>query len=299
MTSFKLLGLFAETHIHAGEGQRYSAVDRPISREQTTHYPYIAGSSLKGALRAQYPDTDFAAKTRLFGYNRDEDTAPIDLNDANKETAGALIISDARLLLLPVRSNYGPCFHVTCPALLRRFEQDRARGGETTARMIAAKLLSYEGDAVLVSSGIGKLELEELEFQQSECPDLLGTIADALRLLGIGDDQINLSRLAVVSDEAFTWLSATATPVRARNSLDRDTKTATKGLLWYDETLASETVMTMMVGDRVDGASATYLKEISHLANGSRHYFQVGGNETVGQGWVSFRKETDQSGMSS
>ena len=48
-----ILGLLAETSIHAGTGQTVGAIDLPIQREKHTNWPCIYGSAMKGALRAQ------------------------------------------------------------------------------------------------------------------------------------------------------------------------------------------------------------------------------------------------------
>ena len=46
------LYLYTETLLHVGTGSGLSSIDLPIQRERTTHYPTIAGSSIKGKLRA-------------------------------------------------------------------------------------------------------------------------------------------------------------------------------------------------------------------------------------------------------
>ena len=45
-----VIGLLAETSIHPGTGRSTGVVDLPVAREAATDYPFIAGSSLKGAL---------------------------------------------------------------------------------------------------------------------------------------------------------------------------------------------------------------------------------------------------------
>jgi CRISPR-associated protein Cmr4 len=46
-----LLGLLAETSIHAGAGQMAGVIDLPIQREAHTAWPVVFGSAVKGALR--------------------------------------------------------------------------------------------------------------------------------------------------------------------------------------------------------------------------------------------------------
>ena len=61
-----ILGLLAQTSIHAGTGSNTGVVDLPIQREAHTAYPCVFGSSMKGALRTHaeqfYPSED---NTRL------------------------------------------------------------------------------------------------------------------------------------------------------------------------------------------------------------------------------------------
>ncbi len=51
-TDQTFLYLYTETLLHVGTGSGLSSIDLPIQRERTTHYPTIAGSSIKGKLRA-------------------------------------------------------------------------------------------------------------------------------------------------------------------------------------------------------------------------------------------------------
>src|SRR5690554_204286 len=108
-----MLGLLAETSIHPGTGRSTGIVDLPVAREAATDYPVVVGSSLKGALRD---------KGRGSG---------IDVDDAfgKPDAAGALLVSDGRLLLLPVRCLTGSYRWVTCPHLIERYARDLRRAG--------------------------------------------------------------------------------------------------------------------------------------------------------------------------
>ena len=92
-----LLGLLAETSIHAGAGQSVGAIDLPIMREAHSDWPCIHGSAVKGALRARAEDRALDNVHLIFGP---------DTNNAS-DHAGALTVGDARLVLLPVRSLTG------------------------------------------------------------------------------------------------------------------------------------------------------------------------------------------------
>ena len=121
-----MLGLLAETPIHPGAGRGIGVVDLPVAREAATDYPVLVGSSLKGALLDKMRTTSADDATVRFG---------------TKEHAGDLLVSDARLLLLPVRSLTGSYRWTTCPHLIERSRRDLARAGVRSlsdSRLISA-----------------------------------------------------------------------------------------------------------------------------------------------------------------
>jgi RAMP superfamily protein len=157
----EIIGLLAETYIHPGTGQSAGAIDLPVARERVTQYPFIPGSSMKGALldasRGSGLDTD-----RLFG---------------QQENAGQLLISDARLLLLPVRSLTSPYIWLTCPHLIERFRRDMERAGKGAALPKVAPL----ADGKALAAGAGDLFLEERLFAvESKPPEELAAAIGAL-----------------------------------------------------------------------------------------------------------------------
>jgi CRISPR-associated protein Cmr4 len=311
--AFQLYGLLAETFIHAGIGQAQGAIDLPVARESTTRYPYIAGSSVKGAARDAFrrhwwvderrDDKPFRAATRaeiiVFG----PDTS------GAAEGAGELIFSDMRLLFLPVRSLTGACRYVTCPELIYRFLADLARAGvidSCVGELAAAapKLLPAVRNEAISKSHTGGLYLEELCFtgvKSDEVPKLAACAALLLPPTS-GMAAALADRLTVVSDDAFAWFAENALPVRMRNALD-EKKRVKNGALWSEEYLAPDTLMYMLAGTR-GSATAPVKLPVDGNANGEcqvgvafsellkqeRNYFQVGGNETVGHGWFQVRQ---------
>src|SRR5438552_3666676 len=139
-----LLGIHALTSLHPGSGTALGAVDLPVQRERHTHWPTIAGSALKGILRdacrekvkQQYDDDldtvqEEQRRNRRRKANEDELLAtvfgPAKISaDQNDAYAGALSVTDARLLAFPVRSLKGVFAWVTCPAVLQRLKRDAA-----------------------------------------------------------------------------------------------------------------------------------------------------------------------------
>ena len=112
----KIFYIHTITPMHVGSGSDLGIVDMPIQREGHTNFPKIEGSSLKGSMREAFEskgktDVDVLIKTYMsFGY--DESNAPSAVRQAfpeksDKEFAGALGFSDARILLFPVKSAKG------------------------------------------------------------------------------------------------------------------------------------------------------------------------------------------------
>jgi len=262
----EIIGLLAETYIHPGTGQAAGAIDLPVARERVTQYPFIPGSSMKGALldMARSNGLDKNEVDRLFG---------------QQENAGQLLISDARLLLLPVRSLTSPYVWLSCPYLIERYRRDMERAGKGGALPTVAP----SADDKVLAMGAGDLFLEERLFTIEGKPS--DALANAIGALIPHDDaRGRLSRqLAVVTDKAFAWFAQYGLPVQARNVLDEGTKTSRN--LWYEEALPPDTLMYLVVGERAHGAAA---KIAAYLAE--RRYLQAGGNETVGQGWFAIRR---------
>ena len=253
-----MLGLLAETSIHPGAGRGMGVVDLPVARETATDYPVLVGSSLKGALRDK------------------ADAAQRDLRFGKPEHAGDLLVSDARLLLLPVRSLTGSYRWATCPHLIERYRRDLTRAGLTPAPTVPV----VECKSVL-AAGTGPLFLEERQFTvNGELPgDLVKAIAP---LLLHEETQGRLDcRVAVLHDDDFAWFVRYGLPIQARNVLEDGTKKSKN--LWYEETLPPDTVMYALVMGRSDEAVGA----LDSLFPDSDSYLQAGGNETVGQGWFA------------
>ena len=259
-----MLGLLAETPVHPGSGRGLGVVDLPVAREAATGYPVIVGSSLKGALRDKaegvLDDAD-----RRFG---------------QQDRAGDLLVSDARLLLLPVRSLTSSYRWATCPHLIERYGRDLTRAGLSPKPAAPA----VERGAVL-AAGEDQLYLEERQFSVAGSPNGL---SDAIGPVILHDDtrQRLEPQIVVLHDDDFAWFARYGLAVQARNALEDDTK-QTKSL-WYEETLPPDTVMYSLVMGRNEDAMAA----LDTLFPEQDPYLQAGGNETVGQGWfaVSVRK---------
>ena len=287
------MSMVAQTSIHAGSGQALSVIDLPIQREGHTHHPVIFGSSLKGALRyranqvmsvnsldADEDKTDKNLFFTVFG--------PDTQGAQDNSHAGAIMVSDARLLLLPIRSLNGYFKWVTSPALLRRYDNDRDRAG---LDKLSLDLESFKDEEALVaSSSESTLFLEEYALT----PKSASTVEKWIEVLAKDTEihqQVLTDQLVVVTDDMFSFLAQNATQVNAHIALDEN-KTVKKGALWYEETLPPETVMysLIMCTDSRRSNTSMSSEEVAEVLTHqvlpeSNRYLQVGGNETVGMGW--------------
>lgn len=256
-----MLGLLAETPIHPGAGRGMGVVDLPVAREAATDYPVLVGSSLKGALR----DKMETAKT---------DDAKVRFGEQDR--AGELLVSDARLLLLPVRSLTGSYRWATCPHIVERYRRDLTRVGLEPSPEVPV----VDRRSVL-ATGAGDLFLEERQFAISgEPPDDLAKAVEPLVLHEATRGRLH-DTLAVLHDDNFAWYARYGLSIQARNVLEDGTKKSRN--LWYEETMPPDTVMYAIVM----GRSEESLRALDALFPQGDPYLQAGGNETTGQGWFA------------
>jgi CRISPR-associated protein Cmr4 len=284
-----LLFLHALTPLSPGTGTAIDVIDQPIAREKATSLPFLPGATVKGVLRAglQPPKSEAAAQERwqlAFGP---------EVKNAH-EHAGALIFTDARLLLLPVRSERGVFAWATCPLVLRRFRRDLppGHGCPPPPDALSDESVLVPATSVLLSGD--RVTIEDLELKrESARTEVASTLGQWLsrRIFAHPQEQRDLhDRLAIVSDDAFTYLAQTATEVVARIRINSETRTVDQGGLWYEEALPAETILSALVvahpGRREDKDEATAAWIIGVLDPVAASVWTMGGKETVGRGRV-------------
>jgi CRISPR-associated protein Cmr4 len=310
-----LLGLHAQTALHPGSGTALGTVDLPIQRERHTHWPTIAGSALKGILRdacrnalAGRDDLDteeLVNATREMRTRRERADNTLTLatlfgppTGDSSEFAGALSVTDARLLAFPVRSLRGVFAWVTCPAVLERLQRDV----ELVRLPFPAETLNVADHQAIVADGCpclidDRLVLEEFEF--TRLPKLITpALAEWLATHLLPDTAAYRptrarfqKQLVVLSDNDFTHFVRHATEVCARVGLDYETKTVKSGALFYQEFLPAETLLYSVVlvnpsRSRRAGDAAALLNSLrQHLPN----ILQIGGDETTGKGFCGIQ----------
>lgn len=262
----RLLFLQALSPIHAGTGQGVGVIDNPIAREKSTNIPFIPGTTVKGVLRDACPDKD---KEEIFGSAR----------DAIELSMGAATFTDARLLLLPVRSLKGVFAWVTSPLLLKRLIRDAGKIDGVSLPSVGENDCLISNDSGLNLSN-GKVVLEDLDLN-SVSNDAVGQWAKWLADSLYGNESVwhdeMKKHLCIISDDNLAFLLETATEITTRIALEEKTKTVKDGALWYEEALPVETVLVSMVIAKKEDVF-TKLTELT------KNTLQLGGNATVGRG---------------
>lgn len=260
------LGLFAETPLHPGIGQTDGLVDLPVSRDPTTGHPIISDSALKGALKQWVEDCGLETKI-LFG---------------TQEQGGALNISTAYTFCLPLRRLDGPYVWATSPIVLEKFDLWQKRTGLHLADF---GLSNHPADGELNILGKGwpdTVFVEEYDFKT-----IYGETPNIQNLLKAFVDS-NLherlkSQFAVMSDSEFGYFAQHHLPIHARNSLD-DNKISNN--LWYEETIPRDTLLLAHLGLRAETVDFVAAFDDLVKAVKAKPYMSIGGDESIGRGWV-------------
>jgi CRISPR-associated protein Cmr4 len=292
MAKGSLTGIYTLTPMHCGTGQTAGAVDLPIARETHTGFPILPASSLKGAARQAIGDM-LDEKDRdgilkwLFGSDVAKD------GPGGDTSPGSLIILEGRLFLYPIRSLQRPFLYATCPLIVERLLRDlRALG--ITVPGVDWQAPRAENRVYVASGGLkGKaLVLEDLAYRATEvfelsaAKELTGLLSGLLPAQETAARERMTESLVVMPDNDFGDAVRRTTPVQARIRLGADkTTTGDDGNLWYEETLPGDCLFTVLIAAR-EGANngkepcAEFQKYL-----GDAKAIQIGGNETVGQGY--------------
>jgi CRISPR-associated protein Cmr4 len=304
------LFLFCETPLHAGSGNDLGIIDLPIQRERHTGFPKIESSGLKGSLREAFEKTTGINQVeihKVFGYDDDAADTAVKasfINKKDREFAGALAVTDARILLFPVKSQKGVFAWITCNRVLSRFEDEMIN---------LAKAPDFPTIGILSEGSVGTISnildgttvrLEEYSF--SNC----GTkAADNAKVSAIGKwlaDKLYTSGtywhtkmqkdIVVLSDEDFTDFVNHSTEVITRTKIDNETGTVSDTALFTEEFLPSETLMYSLVmfapEFKKGGLTDTAVK--AFFVKNQPEVLQIGGNASLGKGIVRTKLKTPQ-----
>lgn len=334
------LFLICETPLHAGSGSDLGVVDLPIQRERHTSFPKIEGSSLKGALRQAFEqgvvrqlaedssnieEVKVGLKTlnRVFGYDGSplrgisKDDMDKLLKDDEKEFSGCISVSDARLLLFPVKSMRGVFAWITCPRVLRRFEMDM-KTKDTSFSIENLEKYSFIGTSnVCYTQGnptdlkVDKyVILEEYTFED-KAKDLL-KIKDTNHQDGcaLGEWLCNnrivdvnpywqekmKSSIIVLSDDDFKDFVNLSTEVIIRTKIDNVAGTVRGGALFTEEYLPTESVLySMILAAPEFKENGLTEDEVTCFLRRVPDVMQIGGSSTLGKGIVRTKFLTELS----
>lgn len=285
-----MLGLWAETRIHAGAGSSEGVVDLPIQREAHTDWPCVFGSTAKGALKDDAKQKSQGADWLDSVFGLDSEGRPG--VGWKSDYGGALGVGEAGLLLLPVRSLTTPFKWVTCPGLLRRFSRHCARLQLYSCELKNIPTVPDRETVIVPTKQEDFLFLEE--FRLKVAAKDLGAILNVMARLMVSNVEFQAAQkkelenqIAVVHDAMFQTLCGTAIPIDPRIKTN-DKKTTDN--LWYEESLPPDTLMYLWLDADPSRDPQQPLSESQVLENVTAlykdgGYVRMGGNETVGMGW--------------
>jgi CRISPR-associated protein Cmr4 len=280
------------TPLHIGAGQGLGHVDLPIVREAHTNFPYIPGTSLKGALRnleinqvararGEKPSQVEEKLTKNKFDQKEEDilrlakifgVAGEGAEEGKEVGAGKVLFSDAFIVLFPVKSAKGVFSLTTCPYVINRFFE--LLGIDQRVKDVPegkAKVLSTKDHRNLINN---KLLLEEFVFEAEESEELKKFVELAGTFVGEGKKQ----RIVCVNDTDFMDFVSNYTEVQTHIKIDLDTGTVKEGALWTEEYVPAESIFAF---------SLVFLEEINFTPPTT---FHLGGDITTGKGFVKVQR---------
>ncbi len=295
----KIYWMQAITPLHVGSGKGVGFIDMPIMREKVTNWPLVPGSAIKGVMRDYFCNLVEEGKIKKELFDTAFGRASGDINAFDDTSnAGSLILTDAHIVCLPVRSLYGTFAYTTCPLVLERLKRDLKAAGYGEFPDVPRPRNDeaiHQSNSRLVSEG-NKIYFEDLDFDAKEdggekkWADLLG------KILFQGDPVwkgLFVERFAIVSDDCFNFLTETGTEVSAHIKINDEKKIVAKGALWYEEALPTEAIMSGIAWcDKVFGKNKSENKKIEKkdildkFCPSSGLDLQIGGKATVGKGRV-------------
>uniref|UniRef100_A0A7C5SXI9 Type III-B CRISPR module RAMP protein Cmr4 n=1 Tax=Thermocrinis ruber TaxID=75906 RepID=A0A7C5SXI9_9AQUI len=280
------------TPLHIGAGQGLGHVDLPIVREAHTNFPYIPGTSLKGALRnleinqvararGEKPSQVEERLTKNKFDQKEEDilrlakifgVAGEGAEEGREVGAGKVLFSDAFIVLFPVKSAKGVFSLTTCPYVINRFFE--LLGIDQRVKDVPegkAKVLSTKDHKNLINN---KLLLEEFVFEAEESEELRKFV----ELVGAFAGEENKRRIVCVNDTDFMDFVSNYTEVQTHIKIDLDTGTVKEGALWTEEYVPAESVFAF---------SLVFLEELDFTPPTT---FHLGGDITTGKGFVKVQR---------
>jgi len=212
------------------------------------------------------------------------------ITEKASDHAGAISVGDAKILLFPVRSLKGVFAYVTCPLVLERFKRDLEIAGMKNDFEIP----SVNYDEVIISTNSSLVDGDKVVLEDVILKDRredIGNLANQVSVLS--SVNVDENRIAIINNDLFRDLVKTATEIVARVKIDSMKGTVQSGALWYEEYLPSDCLLYSVIAigkpkKEVNGLKTSDdVKE--ELPNFNNKFVQIGGNETVGKGFVKIK----------
>lgn len=279
----------AITPIHAGSGQDMGIVDMPIQREKHSNIPKIEASSLKGSIKSWiYRKINIKEGTKEELEELYEVFGP---KDNGEDKASRISLTDARLLFFPMKSNEDIFKLVTCPYILKRWCEDMKFENEHYENNYINDISVVEGMCICNKDNKDKnVFLEEYIFEKAEDKkDIFNKLAEELKK----KIDIDTNKIVIIKDEEFIDLVSMYTEVITRNKINYDTGVAEGTGLFTEEYLPSESILYFMIlsSPKFEAGNGKSSDQVIQYFNKSLDsIFQVGGNSTIGKGFVKILK---------
>ncbi|MCW3996680.1 MAG: type III-B CRISPR module RAMP protein Cmr4 [Candidatus Bathyarchaeota archaeon] len=280
--------LYAETPLHPGSGSSInSPVDLPIQRERHTDFPMIQGSSMKGVLRAYAKEIGFT----------DDDVIKIFGAEGEEAGAGYVSVTDARILAFPVRTLAGVFGWITCPLILNRYKRDLTIANAE----VAWNIPSVEKPNVIIVKDDSNIKIGQSVYIEeakliSKSANGFDAVWAAISQAVPGNKEYDFIRnkinvdLGIVDDEVFRDMASLTTEVTARIAIDQNTGAVKRGALWYEEALPTDSLMySLILLPKRFRNGCTSSDIVNKLLNFNGKVINVGGDETIGRGFVRVR----------
>lgn len=277
----------SSTHVGTGRGLGY--IDLPLHREKVTNWPMIPGSSIKGVLADSF-------QAGIAGRRGDDDKITAfgitDDSDSGYSRPGGLLVGDARILCLPVRSFSGTFAWCTSLLALQQFIRDSGASHSLPGKISNDKVLVCNPSSLGTQMGPNnQLKVVLEEFDLSPVPDsdtekIAAWIGSHLYKADQEWQNIFKQRFAIVPEELFNHLCLTGTEVATRVRIDEETGVAAEGQLWTEESLPVGTILvTSIECDKRVGNDGEQNRILDKFAK-QETVLQMGGKASVGRGRV-------------
>lgn len=301
-TETQAVFFYAVTPVHMGSGNAVGVIDNPIQRERHTEHPCLAGSGLKGALRHRWraeakSDDDTRLMAAIFGPEKNAG-----------DFAGAVSLSDAQLVLFPVRATRKAFVYATCCTALARALRSLTIAGVACGWKVPPE--PGEGKAWITGAGTEMLHpgyqlgLEWFAYTAESRDEVAAAAAwlagHALPAEhGYFADHLK-KYLVVLPDEDFGFFVRHSTSVEPHVRINDESGTADGTGLFYTENLPPESLLLSLVmasqertatgkNHHQNGhAAARTAVELQAALRDRTHgkLLQIGGDATTGRGHV-------------